>query len=79
METYSSDVVTSEVIVFLRTSEEAQAEIDVTFEYVTPAETLSGLTSAFDTTTNSLVFTATGTGFTADDLTSVSLYIDDVA
>lgn len=78
METYTTEANTSEVIVFLRTSEEAQTDVDLTFEYVTPAETLTDLQSSFDAATNSLVFTATGTGFTADDVAGTSLYIDDV-
>ena len=37
------------------------------------------MANAFDSATNSQVFTATGTGFPADgDLSGVSLYIDDV-
>ena len=78
METFMSEESSAELIVFLRTSEEAQSDVDTTFEYVTPVSTLSALTSSFDTSTNSLVFHAVGTGFTADDTTSVSLYIDEV-
>jgi hypothetical protein len=78
METFTSEASQAEVIVFLRTSEEAQSDDDQIFDYITPAETLTEITSSFDTTTNSLVLTATGTGFTADNLAGVTLYIDGI-
>ena len=59
-----TDPSVTELIVFLRTSEEAQSDVDLTMEYVTPAETLTDLQNSFDASTNDLVFTATGTGFT---------------
>jgi hypothetical protein len=34
------------------------------------------MSNAFDATTNTQVFSITGTGFTENDLTSVDLYID---
>ena len=67
METGAFEATSTEVIVFLRTSEEAQTDVVTAFEYATPLETLTGLTNAFDDATNSQVFTATGTGFDADD------------
>ena len=46
------------------------------FDFVNPLESLTGMSNAFDTATNTQVFTITGTGFTQDDLASVSLFID---
>ena len=43
LETGSSAEYTAELIVFLRTSEEAQSDVDTTFELVTPAEVLTQL------------------------------------
>lgn len=66
------------VIVFLSTSEEAQSAIDNAWTWATPSGTVTGMSSAFDASLNKEVVTVTGSGFTVDDLTSVSLYIDDV-
>jgi len=39
---------------------------------------MTGMSNAFDATTNTQVFTITGTGFTQNDLTSVSLFLDGI-
>ena len=54
------------MLTFLRTSEEAQVNVDKTYEYVTPVATLTGLTNAFDASTNTQVVTLEGTGFGSD-------------
>ena len=41
--------------------------------------TVTGMSSFFDASLNKEVVTVTGSGFTVGDLSSVSLYIDDVA
>ena len=48
------------------------------FDFVQPLETLDSLSSAFDDTLNKNVITATGSGFTADDIAGTELYLDGV-
>ena len=48
------------------------------FDFVNPLESITGMSNAFDATTNTQVFTITGTGFTQNDLTSVSLFLDGI-
>ena len=43
-----------------------------------PMGTITSLTPTFDSTSNSIQITAVGTGFTAGDTKTVSLYIDNV-
>jgi len=66
------------VIVFLRTSEEAVVETGASnaFKYTTPVATITGLTAAFDSATNAIKVTVTGSGFIENDLSAVKLYID---
>lgn len=77
METYAEDISTVKVLTFLRTSEEAVNLIDNTFEFYEPLATITDLTNAFDTATNSQVITLTGTGF-GTDISAIELIIDGV-
>jgi hypothetical protein len=65
------------VSTFLRTQEEATVQdgVSKTFTFATPAETVTGLTSAFDATTNTIKLTLAGTGF-GTDKSKVTLMID---
>ena len=77
-ETGTSDLVTSQVLVFLRTSEEAQSDVDRTFDFIDPVRSITDITNSFDAATNAHIFTVTGTSLPTGDTAAVSLYIDDV-
>lgn len=64
---------------FLRTQEEAKIDSGVSniFSLNAPVATVSGLTSAFDATTNTEVLTLAGTGL-GTDISAIELYIDGV-
>ena len=78
METGSTQQSTSNLIVFLRTSEEARNDGSDAFEFAAPAATVTDVTNAFDSGTNSQVFTVTGTGFPNGDSSAVSLHLDGI-
>jgi hypothetical protein len=69
----------AELIVFLRTSEEAATDVARTFNYETPVGSITGMTNVFDEAEQAHVFTVTGTGFSTSDLSATTLYIDDNA
>ena len=52
METYATESSTDLVLTFLRTSEEAENIADNTYEFMTPVAEITGMTNAFDATTN---------------------------
>jgi hypothetical protein len=66
------------VAVILAASSEATCVGTCTFEFKAPVATITSLTPSFDTATNKLQVNAVGTGFTAGDISSVSLYVDNV-
>ena len=68
----------NDVAVILAVSSEAKCLSTCTFDLVAPIETIESLTPTFDAATNTLQVIAVGSGFTAGDTSSVSLYIDDV-
>ena len=78
METGSTEVSTSNLLVFLRTSEEAQNDGSDTYDFATPVATISDLTNAFDSSSNSQVFTVTGLSFPNGDTSGVSLHLDGI-
>jgi hypothetical protein len=59
-------------------SSEAKCASTCTFDLVTPLATIESLTPTFDAATNTLQVIAVGSGFTAGDISSISLYIDEV-
>lgn len=68
------------VLVFARTTEEMQCNrsdsvADCFFEYVAPPATVTSISSAFDTVTNSIVATVTGSSL-GTDVASTELVID---
>jgi len=71
---------TADVIVFAKTYEEMQCNINAgdgcVFDYVDSTSTVTGITSSFDAATNSIMVTVTGTGFTLDDTVNTELWID---
>ena len=77
-ETGVSDASAAELLVFLRTSEEAQSDVVSTFNFMAPTATMTGMSNSFDAATNSHVFSVSGSGFPAGDLSGVSMYIDGV-
>ena len=77
METYASEISTVQVLTFLGTSEEAENLIDNTFEFSEPVAAITGMTNAFDDTTNTQVITLEGTGF-GTDTAGIDFYIDGV-
>lgn len=68
---------TGPVSTFLRTSEEAKKAdgLKNTWTFADPAQTVTGLTAAFDAATNTQKLTLAGTGF-GTDKTKVTLLID---
>ena len=78
MESGSAAPSTSNLLVFLRTSEEAQNDGSDVYEFATPVATLSDMTNAFDSSSNSQVFTISGTGFPNADISGVSLHLDGI-
>ena len=62
-ETVDNEVGSVKVLTFLKTSEEAVNLVSNVFEFSDPIATVTGLSSAFDTTTNTQVITVEGTGF----------------
>lgn len=73
-------VAVAEVIVFAKTSEEMTCNIaggsGCVFNYKASTSSISGMTSAFDTATNSIMLTVAGTGFIANDVANTELWID---
>lgn len=69
----------TQVLVFLRTSEEAVVEQGASnaFKYTTPVATITGLSASFDPLTNAAKVVIAGTGFIVDDLTAVKFYVDN--
>ena len=78
METGSTQQSTSNLLVFLRTSEEARNDGSDAYEFAAPVATIEGVSNAFDSGTNSQVFTVTGTGFPNGDTSGVSLHLDGI-
>lgn len=78
METGTSQPSSTNILVFLRTSEEAQNDGSDAFEFVTPLETITSVTNSFDSSLNAVVVTVTGTGFPADNTAGVSLHLDGI-
>ena len=68
---------TETVIVFARTSEEmvCNASPDCDFEYVTPTATVNSISSEYDSVSNSIRITVTGTDLPASTL-NAELYLD---
>lgn len=83
IETATEDQVTHNptglALVFLSTSEEAQADVDTAWTFSSPAASVSSLTGSYDTTNNVATAQLLGAGFPVDDLTGVTLFIDGVA
>lgn len=73
-------VAVAEVIVFAKTSEEMTCNIGsgsgCVFNFKASTSSISGMTSAFDTATNSIMLTVAGTGFIANDVANTELWID---
>ena len=78
---------TGQVIVFLATSEEAPSFslgpicdltpfVDLTWTWLTPQCSVTDIQTAYDANLEAYVVTVTGSGWTAGDLDSVSLFID---
>ena len=78
METGSTQISTSNLLVFLRTSEEAQNDGSDTYDFTTPVSTVTDVTNAFDSSTNFQVFTVTGMSFPNGDTSGVSLHLDGI-
>jgi len=78
METGSTQISTSNLLVFLRTSEEAQNDGSDVYDFATPVATITDVTNAFDSSLNAQVFTVTGTGFPNGDTSGVSLHLDGI-
>jgi len=74
-ETKATKTSTGKVSTFLRTSEEAVADISTTYEFSTPAATVTGLTAAYDGATKTQVLTLAGSGFTTEHA-KIELWID---
>jgi hypothetical protein len=69
---------TALVLIFARTSEEMQCNTvddDCSFSYIDPTATATGLNSSFDTASNSIQVTVSGSGF-GTDATSTHLIVD---
>jgi hypothetical protein len=66
------------VVVFLSTSEEAQSEVDMLWNWASPAGSIETFTNGFDAESNKEIVTITGVGLSDGDLSGVSLYIDGV-
>lgn len=77
METYAEEISSVQVLTFLRTSEEAVNLCSNVFEYAEPIASVTAMTNAFETTTNTQVITLEGTGF-GTDTSTIELYIDGV-
>jgi hypothetical protein len=69
----------AELIVFLRTSEEAATDVARTFNFEAPVGNITSMTNVFDEAEMAHIFHVTGTGFDTSDLTATTLYIDDYA
>ena len=68
----------NDVAVILAASSEAKCEGTCKFDFVAPVATISSLTPAFDSATNTIQVSLVGSGFNPADKSSVSLYIDNV-
>ena len=68
------------MIVFAKTSEEMTCQINAgngcVFAFTASSTTVTGMTGAFDATTNSIILTVAGTGFLNNDITDTELWID---
>jgi len=67
-------------LIFARTTEEMQCNTvgeDCTFDYIAPTATASSISSSFDTASNSIYVTVSGSGF-GTDISATSLVIDDI-
>ena len=76
-ETSYTGPVTSEVMTFLRTFEEAVNDVSNVYEFLAPAATVTGLTGAFSEASNEIELTLTGSGFGTTSV-GVELWIDGV-
>lgn len=76
METVLETSQNAQVLVFLRTSEEAASDVASTFSYATPSATITGMSNEFDASLNAQIFSISGSGFPSGDNTAVSLHID---
>lgn len=86
--TAEQGVQTSSIVVFMKLSEEAlnsgsptcgdTAEVDITWTFEEPTCSILNMDTEFDSLTNKYVVTVDGTGFIDGDLSSISLYIDDL-
>lgn len=73
-----ADLGEHEVIVFLRTSEEAKVDTPFMYTYASPVSTVTMLASAFDETSLAEVITLSGTSFPSGNLAGVNLYMDNL-
>jgi hypothetical protein len=79
-----TDAGSVDLIVFLAASFEAtcndgnDASSACKFTYEAPIASITTLTPSFDATSNTLIMTMVGSGFTSGDISSVSLVIDGV-
>jgi hypothetical protein len=79
METTLGAAEQTELIVFLRTSEEAKTgAVPMQFDYATPISAMVSIERAFDAATNSEVITMEGRTLPEGDPTGISLYLDGV-
>ena len=73
-------VSTAEVIVFAKTYEEMECRINggngCTFDYQASNTSVLGISTSFDSPTNSILAVVTGTGFDAGDTVGTELWID---
>ena len=77
-ETLATAASQAPVVVSIRTQADARSDIPMLFDYVQPSATMTDLEQIFFKTLNSQLYIMTGTGFTENDLTSVSLYIENI-
>jgi hypothetical protein len=75
----ATEASTENLIVFLRTSEEAASDVAQTFDFAAPVGNITAMTNAFDEAEQAHVFTVTGTGLSTSDLSATTLYIDGTA
>ena len=73
----STNCPTVPVLVFLKTAEDARMDTDNEFSCYEPVATITDLTNAFDTATNTQVITLTGSGF-GTDTSAIDFFIDGV-
>ena len=75
----STPIANIDLIVVLAASSEATCpNNNCKFSFNAPVASVTSLTAGYDAATKSITYTLAGTGFTAGDTNTVSLYVDGV-